>query len=68
MYPKFIIDINKSHQYEAFGDRYYGVSNLQDENCCKTIKFGSKFSLLHAMWNHNLSVQNVRGEKGKWKT
>jgi len=29
MYPEFIIDINKSHQYEEVGDRDYGVSTAR---------------------------------------
>jgi len=67
MYSEFIININKPHQYEEVGDIDYGVPQLQTGNNLRTIQSGRQFLSLQKMWNHNLSIKNLRGEKGKWK-
>jgi len=67
MYSEFIIDINKSHQYGEVGDRNYGVPQLQEGNNLKAIQSGRQFLSLQKLWTHNLSIKNLRGEKGKWK-
>jgi hypothetical protein len=67
MYSEFIIDINKSHQYEEVGDRNCGVTTakgkwLQDTQVWKAISVTAKSV------EPSFIYQKMRGEKGKWKT
>jgi hypothetical protein len=65
MYSEFIIDINKSPQYEEVGDREW-CPNCKGEMTLRQSSLEGNFRRCK-VWNRNFSIKNLRGEKGKWK-
>jgi hypothetical protein len=56
MYPEFIIDINKSHQYEELGDRNHSVPTArgkqpQDNQVWKAISVAASCGTMFSIKN-----------------